>query len=614
MDIAATMPVFSAPGDAELIKAVLTLPEIIHYFSVWHIFFTRFISFFDAWYRILAYHAPPDNPGAKIMHEKIYVIGHRNPDTDSIASAIGYAAFRHALGQTNVIPAMAGTPNPQTSYILKRLGIAPPLYLADVHPRVKDVVSRSPVTALMNLPLRDALELFHRHAIRVLPVVDDEQKPIGVVSLLKLSEKYLVAGTDRRRGVDSSLKLLVTTLESTVLCGEMTDEIEHLHLFIGAMTEESFSKRIEGYDPSTLLVMTGDRPSIHLSAIESGVRLLIVTGGLPVREDLLKLACQKGVAVLSTPFDTATAASLTRLSTPLSCFVDNKFEQIGVMDSLEHLRLKLLHSGEPAVIALEADGSIAGVATKSSLLTPLPYALILVDHNELSQAVPGAESVEILAVIDHHKLGNPPTNQPITFMAAPVGSTCSMVASLYRERGMEPDQQIASLLLAGIMSDTVILKSPTTTKRDRELVAWLEPIAGIEHSEFGRDIFASCSGFASHSSLEKAVRADFKQFSAGDTVFGIGQVEVVGFDEFHELKEQIRSILLDVKEADKLDMAALMVTDIYSETTLLLAEGKNELAHIMGYPQQEPNLYELQGVMSRKKQMVPHLMKVLGAL
>jgi manganese-dependent inorganic pyrophosphatase len=548
------------------------------------------------------------------MHEKIYVIGHRNPDTDSIASALGYASFRQALGQKNVSAAMAGSPNPQTRYILNRLGIAPPLYLADVHPKVRDVIKQNPVTAASDLPLKAALELFHRHAIRVLPVVDQHQVPQGVVSLLKLSEKYLVAGADRRRGVDGSLMSLATCLEATLLAGELSKQVEHLHLFIGAMTEESFSQRIEGYDPASLLILTGDRPSIQKSAIEAGVRLLVVTGGLPIQGDLLTLASQRGVVVFSTPHDTATAAWLARLSTPLSCFVDQKFERIGVMESVEHLRLKLLHSGEPAVIAVEEDGSIAGVATKSSLLTPLPYALILVDHNELNQAVPGAESVEILAVIDHHKLGNPATNQPITFMVAPVGSTCSLVASLYRERGMEPDKDIAALLLAGIMSDTVILKSPTTTKRDRELVVWLESLTGLEHAAFGRDIFASCSGFSAHSSLEKAVRADFKQFTAGEIRFGVGQVEVVGFDEFQELKEQLRITLRQVKEADKLDLAGLMVTDIYSETTLFLAEGKNELAHLMGYPQQEPHLYELRGVMSRKKQMVPHLMKVLGAL
>lgn len=548
------------------------------------------------------------------MVKKIYVIGHRNPDTDSIASAIAYAELKQMLGQKNVIAATAGEPNPQTRYVLERLGIAAPLYLTDVHPKVRDVVKPQPVTARADMPLRDVLQLFHQHNIRVLPVVNDKDIPIGIVSLLKLSEKYLVAGTDRKRGVDTSLRSVAECLDATFLAGESADAIEHLHLFIGAMIEESFSGKIADYDPETLLIMTGDRPSIHHSAIERGVRLLIVTGGFTVADDLLDKARLNGVTVISTPHDTATATWMVRLSMPLSCFVEPKFEKVSVGEPLDHLRLKLLHSGEPAVIAVEEDDTIAGVATKSSLLTPLPYALILVDHNEVAQAVPGAESVEIVEVIDHHKLGNPPTNQPITFMVAPVGSTCTVVAALYRERGLEPEKKTAALLLAGILSDTVILKSPTTTSRDRELVVWLEARSGLDHISFGRDMFMSCSGFSAHGSAEKAVRSDFKHFNAGEVVFGVGQVEVVGFDEFFEYKDALRVALREIKEKDNLSLAGLMVTDIYSETTYFLAEGKNELAHVMGYPQIESHLYVLKGVMSRKKQMVPHLLKVLGAL
>lgn len=549
------------------------------------------------------------------MAKKIYVIGHRNPDTDSIAAAIAYAELKKELGQPEVVAAMAGEPNPQTRYVLDRLGVVPPLYLADVHPKVRDVLNRRPVTAAAAMPLKEALELFHRYTIRVLPVVDGDNVPLGVVSLLKLSEKYLVAGTDRKRGVDASLRSLTACLDGTLLAGgPAEDELEHLHLFIGAMREESFNSRIAGYDAATLLVMTGDRAGIHEAAVERGVRLLVVTGGLPVADAVVARARERGVTVISTPHDTATAAWLARLATPLSCFVEPHFEKIGVGEPLDHLRLKLLHSGEPAVVAVEEDGTIAGIATKSSLLAPLPYALILVDHNELGQAVPGAESVEIVEVIDHHKLGNPPTSQPIIFMAAPVGSTCTVVASLFRERGLTPAAKIAALLLAGILSDTVILKSPTTTGRDREMVAWLEACAGLDHLAFGKEMFSSCSGFAAHGSPQQAIRADFKHFTAGDTLFGVGQVEVVGFDEFHELKETLREALQRVLAEDRLHLAGLMVTDIHTETTLFLAEGKKELAHVMGYPQLEPHLYELKGVMSRKKQLVPHLLKVLGKL
>jgi manganese-dependent inorganic pyrophosphatase len=548
------------------------------------------------------------------MEKKIYVIGHRNPDTDSIASAIAYAGLKKRLGFENVSPAMAGTPNPQTRYVLERLGIDPPEYLTDVHPKVNHVLSRPPITARPDLTLKEALELFHRHSVRVLPVVDERDFPIGIVSLLKLSEKYLVAGSNSSRTIEASLAGLAACLQGTFLAGNPDSQVEKLHLFIGAMLEESFSTRIEGFDPSSLLIMTGDRRSIQEAAIERRVRLLVITGGLGVDEDLVDRARKNGVSILSTSFDTATAAGLAKLAPPLSQFVEKKFSRIGISEPFEHLRVRLVQGGESAVIAVEEDGTLAGIATKSSLLTPVPFALILVDHNELGQAVPGAESVEILEVIDHHKLGNPGTSLPIAFMTSPVGSTCTVVASLYRERGVCPEKNMAALLLAGILSDTVILRSATTTDRDRELVVWLEEIAGLDHRVFGREIFTACSGFAPHPSPEEAIRSDFKHFAVGTTHIGVGQVEVVGFDEFHGLKEDLRSALKRIRSEERLPLAGLMVTDIYTETTLFLVEGMNQIAHVMGYPQLEPHLYELKGVMSRKKQLIPHLLKVLTSL
>lgn len=548
------------------------------------------------------------------MEKKIYIIGHKNPDTDSVASAIAYAELKQRQGCRGAQAAMAGEPNPQTRYVLERLGIEPPLYLADVLPKVRDVLKREAITVSDDTPLVKALELFHRNNIRVLPVVDAAGKPTGLISLLKLSEKYLLTGKDRLRGVNTSLASLSACLEGTFLCGAPTDNVAHLHLFIGAMREESFSDRIEGYDPASLLVMTGDRHAIQQSAIDKGVSVLVITGGLPIAEDLLSMAGEKGVVVLSTPYDTATAAWLARLSTPAGQFADARFEQIGVAEPLEHLRLRLLHSGEPAVIAVEEDGTLAGVATKSSLLAPIPYALILVDHNELAQAVTGADSVEILEVIDHHKLGNPHTNHPISFIASPVGSTCTLVASLYRLHAMEPTPRSASLLLAGLLSDTVILKSPTTTGQDREMALWLEKLAGVDHKTYGKELFTACGGLTGYGTPEKIITTDFKVFSAGENRFGVGQVEVTGFDEFFPLRDKLHKALAKVRERENLLLAGLMVTDINSGTTLFLMEGKKELAHFMEYPQVEPHLYELKGVMSRKKQLVPHLLKILGKI
>ncbi|HZV81177.1 MAG TPA: putative manganese-dependent inorganic diphosphatase [Geobacteraceae bacterium] len=546
------------------------------------------------------------------MEKTVYVIGHRNPDTDSIASAIAYADLKRRTGLPGAVAAMAGEPNPQTRYILDRLGIADPLYLADVHPKVCDIVNRRPVTVSMVSSAYEALEKFHSSGVRVLPVLDDGGTPQGSLSLLRLSENYLVPGSDRQREFTTTLPSLASTLSGRFITGGTDTGAVTLKLFIGAMLEESFSGRIEGHDPADLLVMTGNRRTIQQASIERGVRLLVVTGNHPLDDDLLSLAGERGVSVLLTPHDTATAAWLSRLSTPVSLLAERKFATVGMGESVGSLKRKMLSSGEPAVFVIDEEGALGGVATKSSLLAPNPYGLILVDHNEMGQAVPGAEEVEILEVIDHHKLGNSHTVTPITFITSPVGSSCTLVTQRYREHGHVPDKTMASLLLAGILSDTVILKSPTTTDSDRASVTWLEELSGLVAAEFGRDIFAACSSLNSYGSPRRVVEADFKLFSQEGKTIGVGQVEVVGFSEFHGMKGELLEELASVKQRDNLFIAGLMVTDITTESTLFLVEGHTRIAHVMEYPQVEPHLYELKNVMSRKKQMVPHLLKILA--
>ena len=546
------------------------------------------------------------------MKKQIYVIGHRNPDTDSVASAIAYAELKRALGVEGVTAAMAGALNPQTTWLLARLGLDAPLYLADVHPKVRDVVGRTPVTVAADAPLLSALQLFHHNSIRMLPVLDTAGSPVGVIPLLKIAERSLRTGLDSLRLVTASLASLAACLEGEFLVGGPDPEVEKLHLFVGAMGEGSFNSRISGFDPGSLLVVTGDRRNIQRCAIERGVRLLVVTGGLPVEPDLVRLAREKGVALLVTAVDTVAAVSLARLSTPAGLLAEPLYESVGVGEPLGRLRDKLLHSGETVVLVLEDDGTLAGVATKSSLFAPLPYALILVDHNELSQSVPGAEDVEILEVIDHHKLGNSHSSNPIPFITAPVGSTCTIVASLFHEHGVIPEQRTAALLLAGILSDTVILKSPTTTGRDKAAVERLAGFAGMDWESFGAEIFAASGALSGYGSADRVVGSDFKLFSQGEARFGVGQVEVFGFGEFNAMKGELRQALAALRDKESLDFAGLMVTDISTESTMFLMEGGQAFTRFMGYPQPEPQVFEMKGVMSRKKQPVPHLIKVLG--
>jgi manganese-dependent inorganic pyrophosphatase len=341
------------------------------------------------------------------------------------------------------------------------------------------------------------------------------------------------------------------------------------------------------------------------------VRVLVISGRPEVDEELLAEARRRQVTVLRTGFDTANSAWLIRLSTPVHCLMDKEAPSVGLHDPFDQLRLKLLHGKAPGVLVLDGSGRVAAVGTKSSLLAESAVKLVLVDHNELSQAVPGAERVEILEVVDHHRLGNFHTDAPIRFINQPVGSTCTVVATLFRQAGLTPDGVIAGLLLAGLLSDTVMLKSPTTTDTDRELADWLGRLAARDPRQFGRAMFAAGSVLSAYPSVRELILGDFKEYRVDDRLFGIGQVEVVGFEEFYTVKEQIARELAELRGSKKMAAAGLLVTDIVRETSLLLADGEAELPYLIGYPELESGLYELKGVLSRKKQLVPHLLKVL---
>ncbi len=547
-----------------------------------------------------------------MRQEIIHVVGHKNPDTDSICSAMAYARLRQLQGLEAAQAARAGNINRQTEFVLDELALPVPPLLVDVHPRVRHVVGEHVVTIHREAPLSRALELFHLHGVRLLPVVDDDQRPLGILFLKKLAERFLVPSQEKEiRRVLSSADSIRRCLKATPLHCADGDAVEELQLYVGAMASATFHRKMEGLDPRRMVLITGDRENIQREAVEMGVRVLIVTGGLPVSPAIVARGREQEVSILSTPFDSATAAWLTRLATPVHCLMQTDFGQTGLEERLDDLRLKLLHSPDPGVVVLDGAGKVAAVATKSNLLASSPVKLILVDHNELSQAVTGADKVEILEVVDHHRLGNFHTDMPIRFINQPLGSTCTVVATLYRQAGLTPDPATAGLMLAGLLSDTVILKSPTTTGTDREMARWLSDLSGLDPADFGRRIFGAGSALAAYPSVRQLILADFKEYQAGESSFGVGQVEVISFHEFQGMKGEIAAGLAAVKEERRLDLAGLLVTDIVQETSLLLALGGKEFPYLIGYPQVEENLYELKGVLSRKKQLVPHLLKVL---
>jgi len=545
--------------------------------------------------------------------KRTYVIGHRNPDTDSICSAIAYARLRQRQGASDVEPARAGNLNRQTEFALQQFGVEAPRLLTDVHPRIEDIIKPSVVTISEGTPLAEALQLLAEYRIRMLPVVDGEGRPSGLLVLKDSAEQFLIPqGETSMRRITASVASLCRCLKAELICGEDLDAVAHLNLYIGAMASATFHERIAGVDPRSMVLVTGNRENIQLEGAEIAARILIVTGGMAVPPQVLEVARRNGVAVLSTPYDTATTAWLSRLATPVETIAKKGFVQMKLRDRVDDLRLQLLHSKEPGVIVVDGDGRVAGIATKSNLLAPSPVSLVLVDHNELGQAVAGADKVEIAEIIDHHRLGNLPTDRPIRFINQPIGSTCSVVATLYRQADIEPEADCAGLLLSGLLSDTVILKSPTTTDIDRELAPWLADLAGREFETYGRALFEAGSTLSAEPDRRALVLTDYKEFAAGDKEFGIGQVEVVSFEEFYRLKGDLGEVLAQLQQERGLLLVGLLVTDIVAGNSLLLAMGGRELPLIIGYPQLEADLYELKGVLSRKKQLIPHLLKVLG--
>ncbi len=543
--------------------------------------------------------------------DRVYVIGHRNPDSDSICSAIAYAELRRQQGLPKVVAARAGTINHQTQFVLDHLGVAVPELLADVHPRIKDVVTEKVITIHKSEPMSKAIELYHQHHIRMLPVVDSSGQAQGLLLLKRATEFFLVpAEPEKLRRIRASLSSIQSCLGATAQYLSNSEQVEDLDLHVGARREASFSRWVDEIVPEKTILITGDRPGIQRLAVDAGVRLLIISGNSPVDNELLATARKNNVSILVSHYDTANCVWLTRMATPVGVLAEADFMVVRPNDLLEDLRLKLTHGKQSGAIVCSVDGQVEGIATKSHLIKNSPVKLVLVDHNELSQAVPGADKVEIIEVIDHHRLGNFHTDLPIKFINQPLGSTCSLVSTLYQQAGIEPDKKIAGLLLAGLLSDTVILKSPTTTDIDRKLIPWLEKCSGLDCQEFGSQLFAAGSPMASGTPARKLIFNDFKEYGVGDLLLGLGQVEVVNFHSFHQRQDELMLELRKVREEKGYELAALLITDIVLENSLLLTAGSSDLPFIIGYPQESDNVYRLKGVLSRKKQLVPHLLKV----
>ena len=543
----------------------------------------------------------------------VLVFGHRNPDTDAICSAIAYADLLQQTSRPDAIAACCGTPNKRTEYVLRRSKVAAPRIVMDVRPEVEDVCKRNVIAAKYGDVFFEVYNRMKDQDVRAIPIVDDANKVIGVLSLLKLMDLIFRDDADplKTRTVVTSLQKICEIVGGKFQHSINPTQQDELLVMVGAMSAGGFTERMQKFPAEKLIVVSGDRPTIQLPALEHGVRALVVTGGYTLSPGLVKLAQAQNVVVIQSPFDTATTTMRIKSAQFIDSAIDSHFVSLSAKKPVDEARKVVEQSTEPIFPVVNDSGVLVGVLSKSDLVNPPKPKLILVDHNELSQAVNGAEEADILEVLDHHRLGGGlKSTQPIRFINEPVGSTCTLVARQFRAAGLTPRPGIALCMASGIISDTLFLRSPTTTDVDREVLKWLETLCEVDLHEYAKEFFEIGSALRSCTPSE-VVREDCKEFTEHGQRFSISQIEEIGFDLFWDRKDELRTALEKLASDQKLHFSALLVTDVVSNGSLLLLSHESDEWDEINYPQLDRNLYQLDNVVSRKKQLLPLIAQLI---
>lgn len=546
----------------------------------------------------------------------VLVIGHRNPDTDSICSALAYADLLRRTGVPDAEAARCGEINARTAFALEQAGLPAPRLVMDVRPTAGDIARREVVAARADESLREAFSRMRGPGLRTVPVVDEDNRVVGMLSLQKLVDLLLpdAAESAQARVVHTSLRRMAQNLDARILHAACLDEEAPYLMTVGAMRAADFSRRLAEYPPERVVLVVGNRSSIQEPAIEYGVRAIVVTGGWDMEPELLRRAQARDVAVLASPHDTASTTILIKSSKRVTHALARDFLRYAPQTPLEELRAAVAGTSATLFPVLDEEGRLIGVFSKSDLVEPPRQRLVLVDHNEFSQAVHGVEEAEILEVLDHHRLGGGlSTREPIRFINEPLGSTCSIVARRFRQHGLTPEPAIALCLATGLIADTLHLTSPTTTAEDREILDWLGRLTGRDWKAYAEAFFAAGSVLQVQTA-QAVVRGDCKEFSENEWKFAIAQVEELGLERFWDRKNELREALEAMRKEGALDFACLFITDISRHVSLLLTVGDARVLAAIDYPRLEEGLHELDGVVSRKKQLLPHLTGLLRGL
>lgn len=527
---------------------------------------------------------------------------------DSVCAAWCYAEFKKRIdSENNYIPVRCGKLNNQTKVTFESAGVSPPVFIKDVSPKVADVTRRNIVSLDVNEPVFKAIKVLDEENVSCIPVFEDGRIFRGIITIHQITGFLISENLGQRPVYSFRINNFQKVLPGYFYRRGVNSEYA-APIMTGAMPVEVSRERIEALKPDKPVLVVGMREDLISFAIENEFPALILTG---VEEDArlpFNFDNYKGTVFISRA-DTAETIRLLRLSAPVKEIMNTKPEIIQAESGFDEAKNLLVNSKYRGLPVFNGE-DFTGVVTRRCFIEKPLRKLIMVDHNEVSQSVPGADQAEILEIIDHHRVSPQPTKTPIYMNIRPVGSTCSIVFSHFQSAGIEVDNRIAALLLAGILSDTVILKSPTTTAGDIETAGKLAEICGVTVEAFGRELLEN-SAVLDKTPPAELIAADFKEYTQNELGFGVGQAEVINLDGVKRLKADFVSELNKIRRKRNLNWAMLLITDVIKENSVLITTGKQEVEKLLVYRELEENVFDLPGILSRKKQLLPEILRAI---
>ncbi len=534
----------------------------------------------------------------------VLIVGHKNPDTDSVCSAIGYAALKRRLG-IDAIPAVAGVITKESQFVLERFDINPPIIIQDVKTQVQDLVLERIPGVPPTTSILDAYQIMEEKEFPTLPVLDENQHLQGIVSMKDIA-MGLIRGDYYR--LHTSIENLVRDLNATAMV-HSTDEVDGkvsvIAFYVGT---------IKGTFGPESIIIVGDRYDIIEHAIESKVQLVIITGGKLVPDRFVEMATKANINILSVPKETYYTSKIVHQCNYLSSIMrTGDVVRFYPKDYLEDVRDEMSRSHYRSYPVVNDDNTLAGFLNRKHILSPTRKRVILVDHNEYDQSVEGLDEAEIVEIVDHHKLGDISTNLPISFRNVPVGSTCTIIYQMYQEHGLEPKRPIAGLLLSGILSDTLFFKSPTTTLSDRKAAEELNRSVKVDMETFAMEMFREGTSLKGQD-MNDIFYKDYKKFQVGHFEAGISQVFTLDIEEVFNRRDEIMDTIQLVHSSRDLELTMILVTDILKEGSYLFYQCKNKQLVPSAFQISSEQGAFIHGLVSRKKQVVPRVLEAIQQL